>query len=130
MQGLLVALPQEACKLIPRPTTYVRYSPHNFRGAGLDSPAMRRDQETEFDFAVAERDTEIPAGNVPTLQNFFVTARLSHGIKDNTSNTTRTGECGRIPRWRLADRLKNQSIPALPTASSQRPRRSPGSFRY
>jgi hypothetical protein len=81
MQGFLIALPEKASELIPRPTTYVRYSPHDFRRARLDATTVRSYQETTFDLAIAERDAEIPIENVSTLQNLCVTARLSHETK-------------------------------------------------
>jgi hypothetical protein len=92
MQGFLIAIPEKASELIPRPTTYVRYRPHDFRRAGLDATTVRSYQETTFDLAIAERDTEIPTENVSTLQNLCVTARLSQEAKDSTSNETRAGE--------------------------------------
>ncbi len=91
MQGLLIAFPEKACELVPRPTTYLRHGPQDFRGTGLDAAAVRRDQETQFDLVIAEGDAEVPAENVPALQNLCVTVWLSHGTKDNTSNAARPG---------------------------------------
>jgi hypothetical protein len=81
MQGILIALPEKTGELIPRPTTHLGYYPHDFGRAGLDAAAVGRYQETHFDLAIAERDTEIAIGNISTLKNLCVTARLSHETK-------------------------------------------------
>jgi hypothetical protein len=98
MQSFLIALPEKACELVPRPTTYLHYGLHDFRRARFDAAAMRRDQETKVDLGIAERNAEIPTGNMPTLQNLGVTARLRHGTKGSTSHAAcaagRTSELG------------------------------------
>jgi hypothetical protein len=81
MQGVLIAGPEKAGELIPGPTTYLHNGPQDFRRAGLDATAVRRDQEAKFDLTVPEGDPKVPAGNVPMLENLRVTARFSHGIK-------------------------------------------------
>jgi hypothetical protein len=69
MQGVFIAFSKKACELIPRPTAYLDNCAKDFRRAGLDAAAVRRYQEAKFDLTIPERDTKVPAENVPTLQN-------------------------------------------------------------
>ena len=69
MQLVLIALAEKARELIPRPTTYLDHGAKDFRRSGLDAAAVRRYQEAKFDLTVPERDTKVPAENVPALQN-------------------------------------------------------------
>ena len=59
MQGFFVALAKKSSKLVPCPAE-IRESPQDFRGAGFDAAAVRRDHQTSTDVPIAEGNAKIP----------------------------------------------------------------------